>query len=550
MRHRRLVPVIEGRWLGHEAFAIIRERVDDPSIAERIAQGEKFTNTRTAAILREVHGLLDWAREQQIVHRHVTPERIFLEPMNDRVRITFAAGALPRIRTREAEADDAFDIVRIAVAMLTGQLDPAPKKGRSLADLRPDLPERLLEETAALLEDPATGIDIASYLALIGMADPVAAGETERDRIRAEVLEEQRVEREKLANERAEFERLKDMEQRALVAEGEELRRVFAAEQAALQREFAEAQQAIAAERARMQRILADERADLLAQQQKLEREVDARHAEIERVAAADRASIEELRARIRAAGEREVERKRTMALDDIDDSEIRLDTGELATPAPVRPYIESLGKISFRHDTPLAIEAIAYAPTLPDSTRLEQVVEQLHAPRRKPAAWRRWVIPTGIAAAVLIAMASSIVLKQRTINAASAQGATTLAASPAVVVQPVADTTPVVVAALPAHDDSTDAVSFAADSTEFAIARQWLDSLRSANPMDMESALLQAEADAQRIAREADQARTAIMGDTSARALRDTVGLRETSAQHPVQDTVHRDSVVVPKQM
>src|SRR5688500_203214 len=73
LRHRRLVKTLEGRWLGAAAYAITRERVDDPSIAERIAQGETFTNTRTAAILREVHGLLAWAREQRIIHRNVTP---------------------------------------------------------------------------------------------------------------------------------------------------------------------------------------------------------------------------------------------------------------------------------------------------------------------------------------------------------------------------------------------------------------------------------------------------------------------------------------------
>ena len=548
LRHRRLVPVLEGRWLGHEAFAVIRERVDDPNIAERLAQGEKFTNTRTAAILREVHGLLDWAREQQIVHRHVSPDRIFLEPTNDRVRVAFAAGPLPRIRTREAQADDALDIVRLAVAMLTGKLDSGHKKGRSLADLRPDLPERLLEETAALLKDPSTGIDITAYLTLIGMADPVAAGETERDRIHAEVLEEQRVEREKLANERAEFERMKESEQRALAAEAEELRRVFAAEQAELQREFAEAQQAIAAERARMQRILADERAELLAQQQELVREVDARHAEIERVAAADRASIEELREKIRIAGEREVERKRSMALDEIDDAEIRLDTGELATPDRVRPYIATLEKISFRHDTPLAVEAIVYAPTRPVTGRLEQVVEQLQEPVRKPTAWRRWLIPTGIAAAVLVAVTSSIVLKQRTINAASAHGATTRANRRVAVVQQ-ANSVPQAVpaSATPAPTDSMHAMPPIADSTEFDVARQWLDSLRRAYPMDVESALLETEAAVVQRAPEAARARSAAAGDSSARSAGDTLGRRVTGGTHPVQDTVNRDPVLVP---
>src|SRR4051812_47124738 len=76
IRHRRLIPILEGRWLGEDAFAVVRERIDDPSLAEKLGQGEPFTNTRAAAILREVHGLLEWAREQNIVHRAVSPDRI------------------------------------------------------------------------------------------------------------------------------------------------------------------------------------------------------------------------------------------------------------------------------------------------------------------------------------------------------------------------------------------------------------------------------------------------------------------------------------------
>jgi serine/threonine protein kinase len=78
LRHRRLVSIVEGRWLGPDAFAVIREYVDDPSVADLLARGDTFTNTRIAAILREVHGVLQWAREQDVVHRHVTPDRLFL----------------------------------------------------------------------------------------------------------------------------------------------------------------------------------------------------------------------------------------------------------------------------------------------------------------------------------------------------------------------------------------------------------------------------------------------------------------------------------------
>ena len=195
LRHRRLVSIVEGRWLGPDAFAVIREYVDDPSVADLLARGNSFTNTRIAAILREVHGVLQWAREQDVVHRQITADRLFLEPTSDRVRVTFGAGPLQRVRTTDSTTEDVLTVVRLAVAMLTGGITPDEAEGRSVAELRPDLPDRLFEETERLLKEPATDEELTLYLALIGMADPVAEGETERDRIRAELVEEQRVER-------------------------------------------------------------------------------------------------------------------------------------------------------------------------------------------------------------------------------------------------------------------------------------------------------------------------------------------------------------------
>lgn len=120
LRHRRLVSIVEGRWLGPDAFAVIREYVDDPSVADLLARGMTFTNTRIAAILREVHGVLQWTREQDVVHRRVTPDRLFLEPTSDRVRVTFGVGPLQRVRTTDPTTEDVLTVVRLAVAMLTG----------------------------------------------------------------------------------------------------------------------------------------------------------------------------------------------------------------------------------------------------------------------------------------------------------------------------------------------------------------------------------------------------------------------------------------------
>ncbi|MFL5618774.1 MAG: hypothetical protein ACJ79A_10325 [Gemmatimonadaceae bacterium] len=425
LRHRRLVSIIEGRWLGPDAFAVIREYVDDPSVADLLARGDSFTNTRIAAILREVHGVLQWAREQNVVHRHVTPDRLFLEPTSDRVRVSFGAGPLQRVRTTDATTEDVVTVVRLAVAMLSGGISAEEVEGRSFAELRPDLPERLFDETERLLAEPATDADLTLYLALIGMADPVAEGETERDRIRAEVLEEQRVEREKLAAERADLDRLVADERRKLADEGEELRTAFAQEKARLEREFAAERRLLEAERTEMQRIIAAERAELLAKRNAMERELGQRLAEIERAAAADRARIETLREQIQKAGEMELERIRAMAVEDMDDSEIRLHTGNYATPVFMAPKIPPFPELVFRRDEHLRKPEQIADPTLPgEPVSVLKVVRKLRSPRRRPIAWKRWAIRGGIAAAVLITAGTAVMIESRTPVSADTVGA------------------------------------------------------------------------------------------------------------------------------
>lgn len=421
LRHRRLVPILEGRWVGDDAFAVVREQADDPSVADLLERGDPFTNVRTAAILREVHGLLQWAREHDVVHRRVTPDRVFLEPTSDRVRVEFAAGPLQRVRAIDATTEDVQTVVRLAVAMLSGRRSDETE-GQSFAELRPDLPERLHEETERLLREPATDHDLTLYLALIGMADPVAEGETERDRIRAEVLEEQRVEREKLANERAELGRHIEEERRKLIAEGEELRGAFEKEKTNLEREFAAAQRLIAAERTEMQRIITEERAELARKRDALERAVKERIAEIEKAAEADRATIEALRERIQQAGEEELERKRAAALEELDDSEIKLNTGRYATPRFVEPQLEPFPQIAFRRNQHTAEKKLIEAPKVDEEPALVVgMVERLKSPQKKPREWRRWAVRGGIAAVILITAGSAMMIESRSPDSATA---------------------------------------------------------------------------------------------------------------------------------
>jgi hypothetical protein len=488
LRHRRLVSILEGRWLGDDAFAVVREYVDDPSAADLLARGEPFTNTRTAAILREVHGVLQWAREQDVVHRRVTPDRLFLEPTTDRVRVSFAVGPVQRIRTTDGATEDVVTVVRLAIAMLTAGLRPEETEGRSFAELRPDLPARLFEETARLLVEPATDAELTLYLALIGMADPVAEGETERDRIRAEVLEEQRVEREKLAKQRADVARLEAEERRRLAEEGEELRGAFAQEKTKLEREFAAAQRLLAAERTEMQRIIAAERAELLAKREALEKEVAVRLAAIERAAASDRASLDALREKILDAAEDELEKRRAEALEDLDDSDIRLDTGSYRTPRFIPPKLSSLPGIAFRRDEHLAKVAPIGEPTVPaEPWSVLEVVRKLRAPRRRPIRWRRWAVRGGIAAAILITAGAAVVIESRYPGFSDTPGAST----PAPRVVRAAGTTPPPVAApstevaAPTYTNESGVVA-APLSADSVAAKARRDSVRRANPTSL----------------------------------------------------------------
>jgi hypothetical protein len=415
LRHRRLVSIVEGRWLGPDAFAVIREYVDDPSVFDLLARGDSFTNTRIAAILREVHGVLQWAREQSVVHRRVTPDRLFLEPTSDRVRVTFGVGPLQRVRTIDATTEDVVTVVKLAVAMLTGGITEDEADGRTFAELRPDLPDRLFEETERLLAEPATDAELTLYLALIGMADPVAEGETERDRIRAEVIEEQRVEREKLAAERADLDRLIAEERQKLAQEGEELRNAFAEEKARLEREFAAERRLLEAERLEMQRIIGAERTELRAKRNAMERELGERFAAIERAAAADRA-LEALREQIQKAGEMELERIRALAVEDMDSSDFRMHTGNYAAPQFIAPKLEPFPELVFRRDEHLKQPEQIADPTLPaEPLSVLKVVRKLQSPRRKPAPWRRWAVRGGIAAAILLAAVTAVVMESRT---------------------------------------------------------------------------------------------------------------------------------------
>ena len=511
--HRRLVPVIDGRWLGDDTFAVVTQRLTDPSLAQRLVTGETFTNPRIAAILREVNGLLEWARDQNIVHRAISPSRVYLEPKTDRVRVAFAIAPIRRLHRSDAR-DDARTIARLAVAMLTGYEDPRSYEGQTLAQLRPDLPSRLAEATATLLDEKPSDVvpDVAAYIALIGMADPVAAGEAERERIRTEILEEQRAEREKLAAERAAFEQTMAIEranfeqtmaieratfertmaeeranlERTMADQRGSFERLMAAEREQLDQERAELQRAVTAERETLQHAADAERAQLVAAREAMERAVAEQRAELERAALRDRRQIDALREELRRAGEREVERKRQTALEDITDTEDVLDREELATPAFIAPALAPLEPLSFDDATPLmSDDEIVFEPS-----RVEVPVQEEAAPVEEPSATRpssnrrTWILAGSAAALLAVIGVGASVLGGREPAAAPATRGTRTTVSSAVI----APTSPAV-ATTPAATPTAPPVApqpLAFDSASVRAASRWLDSLKDAHPVEL----------------------------------------------------------------
>src|SRR5581483_889157 len=88
--HPSLARVIDGQWLGNDAYALVTERIQGETLAERLERGERFGNPGIALLLQEVSRVLDWARDKGIVHRLVTADTVFFERDTNRVRMCFA----------------------------------------------------------------------------------------------------------------------------------------------------------------------------------------------------------------------------------------------------------------------------------------------------------------------------------------------------------------------------------------------------------------------------------------------------------------------------
>lgn len=165
-RHPNIIPVIEGRMLSNDTFAIVRARVRGSTLDQLVSTVGPLPLPRAA--LENIYSALEWARKGGILHRDISPDSVVFQQGSGRVLLAFDP-AVPLADAAWDRCADARTIGRLAWEMLAGRRADAAG-GKSLAQLRPDLPKRIVDETNALMncrrDGPAP--NIAAYLTLLG----------------------------------------------------------------------------------------------------------------------------------------------------------------------------------------------------------------------------------------------------------------------------------------------------------------------------------------------------------------------------------------------
>ncbi len=196
LSHPNVPQVIEGRWIGDDAFALVSDRVQGTTLAE-LLKGDRMSNPRIAHILGDVDGVLEWARGERLSHRAVTPDGITIERGTNKVFVALSPTDAPKTNRPDAR-DDARTIGALAMAMLTAR-PMADDHDGTLANMRPDLPQRVVDATeklaASTMNDEQP--NISAYLASVAMADAIKEGELEVARVDAEFRAQMKGEREK-----------------------------------------------------------------------------------------------------------------------------------------------------------------------------------------------------------------------------------------------------------------------------------------------------------------------------------------------------------------
>ena len=422
LNHPNVPQVLEGRWIGDDAFALVTDRIHGVSLAE-LLKGERLAKPQIADILADVDGVLEWARNERLSHRGVTPDSIFIERGTNRVFVTLAPMDAPKTN-RPDPRDDARTIGTLAMTALTAK-PMTDEHDDTLMSKRPDLPQRVADATeklaACTINDEMP--NVSAYLASLAMADAIKEGEVEVARLESEHRAQMKAEREKW-----------EAEQTACQLANEEQAKKFAEERAEYERRSAKEREQLAAARAEVDKRRAEvqearteldqARAAYKEKKAALEaraKQVDKHMAELEKQKRAleRRAAELELRnkelqefAKLAATGAgAEIAERATLELPAVPVEEMEMDEEPAQDPfvagAPQGKLSETPEAVDAEEEvkgwTPIETEEPWAIPLESDEPVREIQYEAAMVPEPEPSKRPAWMVPAGIAAAVLL---------------------------------------------------------------------------------------------------------------------------------------------------
>ena len=423
LSHPNVPQVLEGRWIGTDAFALVTDRVQGATLAEML-RGDRLEKPLVADILSDVDGVLDWARNERLSHRGVTPESIWIERGTNRVFVTLAPTEAPKTN-RPDPRDDARTIGILAKTALTAKPMTDAHDG-TLISMRPDLPQRVADATeklaACTINDEMP--NVSAYLASLAMADAIKEGELEVARLESEFRAKMKEEREKweaeqekcrletedqakkFAEERAEYERRSAKEREQLAAARTEIDKRRAEVQQA-RKELDEARAAYKEKKSQLEsrvKQVDKHTADLEKQKRSLERraaELEQRNLELQQFA------------KLAASGAAEdIAQRPTMEVPTFDDEVAEAtpvaDVEEPVENEPEQDDVAVVGEAVEAEEevhgwTPIETEEPWAVPLESDEPTREIQYEAAAVPAEEPRKRSRWMVPAGIAGAVLL---------------------------------------------------------------------------------------------------------------------------------------------------
>jgi hypothetical protein len=412
LTHPSVPQVLEGRWIGDDAFAIVTDRVQGTTLAE-LLKGERLTKPRIADILTDVDSVLEWARNERLSHRGVTPDSIWVERGTNRVFVTLGPTDAPKTN-RPDPRDDARTIGTLALAMLTAK-PMADDHDGTLINMRPDLPQRVADATekltACTINDETP--NISAYLASLAMADAIKEGELEVARVEAEFRAQMKAEREKweaeqlecrlanedqakkFAEERAEYERrsAKEKEQLATARAEVDKRRAEVQEaRAELDNARAVYKEKKAALEARSKQV--DKH---MAELEKQKRALERRAAELEQ----RNLELQQFAALAASGAADDIAQRPTMEVKPVEDEEDVVDEPAQDDIAVMQEAVEAEEEV--KGWTPIETEEPWAIPLDTDEPVREIQYQAAAVPEPERKGRPAWMIPAGIAGAVLL---------------------------------------------------------------------------------------------------------------------------------------------------